>query len=239
MRKKMYWGIASLILIIGVVGIYFMLQPDPDVEPEKVFIAPSEADLKNMREAREKAREANKPPPGASPNGHWHGDEWHDESHVPNDRLTHKSYPNPSVSNVQTEMIYPMPDDPVSTLREYLEKRGHWSAKWIPEFPPDDEEAARIAYNCWVLIQHEKAGNEYFDGPALIPDREISEMLDYYKYLETPRAYDMYKLSWSVLSKPILYPENFNIYGFDKAKFDAERQARIESERQARLEENK
>ena len=62
MRKKMYWGITSLILIIGVVGVYFMLQPESDTEPKKKFIVPSEADL-------EKARETRKPPPGASPNG--------------------------------------------------------------------------------------------------------------------------------------------------------------------------
>ena len=75
MRKKMYWGIASLILIIGVVGVYFMLQPESDTEPEKRYIVPTEAELN-------KAREARKPPPGASPNGHWHGNEWHEESHA-------------------------------------------------------------------------------------------------------------------------------------------------------------
>ena len=74
MRKKMYWGIASLILIIGVVGIFVMLQPESDTEPEKRYIVSSEAELK-------KAREARKPPPDASPNGHWHGVVWHDESH--------------------------------------------------------------------------------------------------------------------------------------------------------------
>ena len=42
-----------------------------------MFIEPSEADLKSMREDKE----AKKPPPGASPNGHWHNGEWHDESH--------------------------------------------------------------------------------------------------------------------------------------------------------------
>ncbi len=72
MRKKMYWGVASLIIIIGVVGVYFMLQPEP--EPETRYKLPSEADL-------EQARETKQPPPGASPNGHWHDDEWHDESH--------------------------------------------------------------------------------------------------------------------------------------------------------------
>ena len=65
MRKKMYWGIASLILIIGVVGVYFMLQPEP--EPEKKYIVPSEADL-------EQAREAKKPPREAKDDFTW---EWH------------------------------------------------------------------------------------------------------------------------------------------------------------------
>ncbi|MCG9134459.1 hypothetical protein J5I95_22570, partial [Candidatus Poribacteria bacterium] len=54
------WGIASLILIIGVVGIYFILQPDPEPEPEKVYNLPSEAELKKARKASEKAREASK-----------------------------------------------------------------------------------------------------------------------------------------------------------------------------------
>ena len=76
MRKKMYWGIAFLILIIGVVGVYFMLQPEP--EPEKRYILPSEVDL-------EQAKETKQPPLDASPNGHQHGDEWHDEPHIVDD----------------------------------------------------------------------------------------------------------------------------------------------------------
>ena len=73
MRKKMYWGLASLILIIGVVGVYFMLQPKSDMEPEKKFIAPSEADI-------EKAREANQPPREAKDGftWEWHADHWHE-----------------------------------------------------------------------------------------------------------------------------------------------------------------
>ena len=73
MRKKMYWGIASLILMIGVMGVYFMLQPDTDPEPKKKFIVPSEADL-------EKAREAKKPPREAKDGftWEWHADHWHE-----------------------------------------------------------------------------------------------------------------------------------------------------------------
>ena len=71
MRKKMYWGLASLILIIGVVGVYFMLQPDP--EPEKKFIAPSEADIEKVREAKQPPREAKD---GFT--WEWHADHWHE-----------------------------------------------------------------------------------------------------------------------------------------------------------------
>lgn len=38
MRKKMYWGIASFILIIGVVGVYFMLQKE-EVKWDALFAA--------------------------------------------------------------------------------------------------------------------------------------------------------------------------------------------------------
>ena len=38
MRKKMYWGITFLILIIGVVGVYFMLQKE-EAKWEELFAA--------------------------------------------------------------------------------------------------------------------------------------------------------------------------------------------------------
>ncbi len=83
MRKKMYWGLASLILIVGVVGVFVMLQPDP--EPEKRYKLPSEAENKQKKDVNQPQRPVSEvvkpPPPGASPNGHWHGDEWHDEPH--------------------------------------------------------------------------------------------------------------------------------------------------------------
>ena len=85
MRKKMYWGIASLILIIGVMGVYFMLQPDPGPEPEKRFIVPTEAENRQDREKKQPQQPVSEvvkpPPPGASPNGRWHNGEGHDESH--------------------------------------------------------------------------------------------------------------------------------------------------------------
>ena len=73
MRKKMYWMIASLILIIGAVGIYYMLQPDPDPELKKKLKAPSEAELNKTREAKKSPREAKD---GFT--WEWHDDRWHE-----------------------------------------------------------------------------------------------------------------------------------------------------------------
>ncbi len=67
MNRKMYWGIGALILLIGIVGLYFILQPDP--EPITVYNAPSEDVIKQ-------AQQANSPPRPAKPGYKW---EWHDD----------------------------------------------------------------------------------------------------------------------------------------------------------------
>ncbi len=80
MNRKMYWGIGALILLIGIVGLYFILQPDP--EPITVYKVPSDEVIKQTQQSQQPAAEGDRqPPPGASPNGHWHDGEWHDEPH--------------------------------------------------------------------------------------------------------------------------------------------------------------
>ena len=146
MRKKMYWGIASLILIIGVVGIFVMLQPESDREPEKKFIVPSEADLK-------KAREARKPPPDASPNGHWHGDEWHDESH------------EPIVDNSDQQ--------PNKNVTPILAVEGEVDIMDLPKLPPDiDPDEIPPFYR----VGHD-GSKHHFSRPLTPEEREVYEKL--------------------------------------------------------------
>ncbi len=49
--------------------------------------------------------------------------------------------------------------NPVKALRLQTEERGHWSAKWIPPFPPDDEEAAAIARDLYLITYYESIGD--------------------------------------------------------------------------------
>ena len=218
MKRKLYTGLgALLVLIIGISVV--MLTRTTDTETPVVIY-----------------RGDTEPTPRPGYKLVPHDDHYHEvpiesendidvDNHVQNETT-------PAEAPTYTPIT--MSNNPVKDLREYLETKGHWSAKWIPEFPPEDTEAARMAHNYLIMLNHAAAGNEYYDGPALIPARETRETLKHYKKIETPRAYDIYKLSWSILDEPIEFPEIFNIHGFDKAAFDkkrAERKAREENNR--------
>ena len=112
MRKKMYWGLASLILIIGVARVYFMLQPEP--EPEKKFIVPSEAALEQAREAKQPPREAKD---GFT--WEWHADHWHEVPIVQNDG-SHITEVNKDVSDKTTEN----PNSDSNSLTDDAENRA-------------------------------------------------------------------------------------------------------------------
>ena len=84
MRRKLYWGIAVLIVILFTAGVFLLTQRNIDMEPDVVFEPPSPEVIQRIKDdlAERHAQDAAKPPPpGASPNGHWHDGVWHDEPH--------------------------------------------------------------------------------------------------------------------------------------------------------------
>ena len=80
MRRKLYWGIAVLIIILFAAGVFLLTQPNTDPEPDVVFEPLSPEVIQKIEDdiAEQHAQDAAKPPPGASPNGHWHNGVWHD-----------------------------------------------------------------------------------------------------------------------------------------------------------------
>ena len=50
MKKQMIWGLAILMLLIGIAGVFLLIPQDTDTEPEKVFNPPSEEMLQNIRD---------------------------------------------------------------------------------------------------------------------------------------------------------------------------------------------
>lgn len=212
MKRKLYTGLVIL-LVLFIGATLFMLIRTTNTEPNIIY--------NDVEPTMQK--------PTAQPRHNIvkHGDHSHE---IPinsnNDANVQNHIHNDSTP---TDTAIPISNNPVQDLRAYLEKQGHWSAKWIPEFPPEDKEAARMAHNCLIMLNHTSAGNIYYDGAALIPAREVRQIHEHYKYVESPRAYDIYKLGWSLIDKPVETPESFNVYGFDKAAFDKTRAERLKA----------
>ena len=90
MRRKLYWGLAVLIVILFTAGVFLLTQRNIDMEPEIVLGEETKQLLKDMAQqhkevsVQDAAQDAAKPPPpGVSPNGHWHNGEWHDKPDAP------------------------------------------------------------------------------------------------------------------------------------------------------------
>ncbi len=93
MKRKMYWGVAILILLlICVTGVFLHLNRTP-TEPEVFYEVPSAEVMQQVR----KSNAVKRPPSGETyGTGHWEGEEWHrtappepDEISVDGEMLTY------------------------------------------------------------------------------------------------------------------------------------------------------
>ncbi len=149
MNRNILRGIIVLIVLIGIAGVFLLI--DKDTETETVYNPSSDEELDKIRDNQKVKKQPitiadRQPPPGASPHGHWHGDEWHDALYAP----VPKTSAGPLTHH--TELLE---THPVEALRLQAKERGHWSAKWIPPFPPDDAEAAAIARDIYLITYYE------------------------------------------------------------------------------------
>jgi hypothetical protein len=156
MNKKILGGIIVLIALVGIAGVFLLIGRKTDTESEKVYKAPSEEVMEKVRDGltARKAQEAAKPqsPGEKTETGHRHDDgTWHEGEHVsqPNVRPTEtavqvKAYPHQKLLDTH----------PVEALRQLAIEKGHWSAEFIPPFPPEDREAAELARAVYILAHH-------------------------------------------------------------------------------------
>ncbi len=142
MTRKIYWGIAILIvLLIGVSAV--LLMRTTDTEPKNVYkgdVEPSQEVVKRVDKEQT-----------TKPSGHYHADgTWHEGTHA-----EHANIPDLPVSE---KVIYPhqklLDTHPVAALRAQARDRGHWSEKYILPFPPDDVEANQLARALYIYIDH-------------------------------------------------------------------------------------
>lgn len=213
-RSKRNWGIAALIIFVLAAGGFIYWQ-HLSLQQLKEELAQDEKIVKEMTKPKVQhdVSFADQKPPD-EPGFVWvrHGDHWDKVAidapgtgqEAPSVDVAQDAQPlSNNGGGASTEVVYPNPDNPVQYLREYLEERGHWSAAYIPDFPPEDAEAAALAQNIITMLAHEDAGNELLDGPAEAANREYLQTLEHYRISTDQRSFDLYKLSWAFLDAPL------------------------------------
>ncbi len=94
MKKQMIWGLAILMLLIGIAGVFLLIPRDTDTESEMVLGDATKKLLEDGPKPKGSPQEVNTPEPGVRPpppgesreTGYWHGDHWHRT--VPKDKST-------------------------------------------------------------------------------------------------------------------------------------------------------
>ncbi len=230
MSKKMYWVLGALILLVAAFS-YVIYQQYQDIEQIEEEGKAYRQKIERMEKQQAAQKDAQKPsqdnPPPTEPGFKWvwHNDHW-DKVPIgqPNAHVHHpvvvkpplppKAEPKPKPKKA----LYTGPltfhaellkTNPVKALRLQQEERGHWSAAWIPPFPPDDTEAqefARAVYLWRYYIQ--TYGYEKLDTPEYemetkeyLKARDIySQMLDTIdSYPYGARKSDLMNLTWPAL----------------------------------------
>ncbi len=213
MNKKLYWGLGVLfILIIG--GFVFLLVQ------QKAELNEWEADAakdKKLAAAKKPPIVKNKPPP-PEPGYEWvkHGDHY---DKVPiaeaNETPVKKTYDKPLTYDAEL-----LETNPVKALRLQAEERGHWSAEWIPPFPPDDTEAQEFARVRYLMEYYWHNFGDLLETPGYEKEKkELEKVLtDHAAMYGIIRSYpygarrcDLMKLTWPMTDKDVVSDSKGNV----------------------------
>ena len=213
MNKKLYWGLGVLfILIIG--GFVFLLVQ------QKAELNQWEADAakdKKLTTAETPPLVVPKPPPPV-PGFKWvqHGDHYDkvpisDPNGTP---IAQSAAPVTTYNGPLTFHAELLKTNPVKALRLQAEERGHVNAKWIPPFPPDDQEAQAFARNIYLSIYLDEDDPAY--EKAAMAEREQLRAINS-KYPYGARLMDLSKLIWVLSSRTL---SHYNRGGTAKSPSD-------------------
>ncbi len=201
MNNKFYWGLGMLIVLLIGVFVFVMVNQHAQIKQLESDANKAEDKANQMKDTPPVAREGFKMVP--------HGDHWHE---VPIDAPdTWQGEPAPVAKNTPTPQppvtqTYDGPltyhaelleTNPVKALRLQSEERGHFSAQWIPPFPPEDTEAQAYARINYLIIYYESIGET--DNPkykaAVRNDGDMMRNV-VHKYPYGARKSDLMKLGW-------------------------------------------
>ena len=208
MNKKLYWGLGVLfLLIIG--GFVFLLVQ------QKAELAKYEADyaLPTEKVADKKTPQNEQELDTSDPNSHVHSDGTpHVGTH--GTPIAQGAAPVTTYNGPLTFHAELLKTNPVKALRLQAEERGHVNAKWIPPFPPDDQEAQAFARNLYLSTYLDETDPEY--EKAAMAWREQLRAIDE-KYPYGARLMDLSKLLWVGSSRTL---SHYNRGGTAKSPSD-------------------
>lgn len=215
---RKYWLPLSVFLVtIAGIGLY-LLATQPPKEPIKIYkvVEPEKPTEQPITEVS--------PEGDTSQGGHIHADgTWHEGPHeapveLPSTDVGETSAPvaTPTPTGPLTYHADLLASNPVEALRAQAEERGHWSARWIPPFPPDDHEAAALARACYHIVYYRNTDET--DTPKAAQNRAEASSLENAIMDKgySPRRSDLLKLTWATLQSGAIdtaffRPSNFNL----------------------------
>ena len=182
---RKYW-IPLLVFIIAIVGVgLYVLQTRPPKDPI-VIVKPVEYEK----------------PPAKAPIV----DQPEQVGHVHEDGTFHADTPAPVATPTRIgELTYHadlLASHPVEALRALAEELGHWSAEWIPPYPPDDHRAAALARAAYHVAYDKATGlhwqTQTFQQHSTVFSRQLAALrnMEY----STERS-DLSKLTWIIGSR--------------------------------------
>ncbi len=210
MRKKMIWGVATLIVLLVGVSV-FLLTRTTDTKTEVVYNPLTSEEEELVKSQIQGTIEKGKVPT-ARPGYKMvlHDDHYHE---VPISE-TEVSTPNTkSVETVPTTksggLTYHaelLETNPVKALRLQAEERGHWSKDHIPPFPTDDTEAQEFARNRYLVHYYESIGDESNPIYGNAARAYLSQMDVFSEYPSGARKCDLLRIMWTNLDAGYIRP---------------------------------
>ena len=217
MNKRLYWGLAALVILIGVVGIILMVTKDTNTKQKKVYKPAPTEQVSPIAEGQ-------RPPDVPGFKGVRHGDHWDKVEITEPVETKDTEVDKPMEATKSQNKTYEGPltyhkelleTNPVEALRQQSIERGHWSAAYIPPFPQDDQVAASFARVTYHTIYYRLKGERNTTPEGNRAGSEFMSQLD--SIADYPGVYgdDLMRITWACISQgdamQYPWPSNYDL----------------------------
>ena len=216
MEKKMKWGLATLMLLLGIAAVFIFLDQNAELQQLEKETAESDKLRQEHNKPQETPIAVEELPPVVPPNEHPSGPHQHEDDTAHN----HSPIVSQTSNGPLTYHAELLETNPVKALRLQAEERGHWSAEWIPPFPPDDTEAQEFARVRYLMEYYWHNFGDLLETPGYEKEKKELEkvLIDHAAMYGIIRSYpygarrcDLMKLTWPMTDKDVVSDSKGNV----------------------------